>query len=38
MYVIINIVLPPAIDNKATKVYEEMKELNFNPRANFGNK
>lgn len=36
MYVIINIVLPPASDDKARKVYEEMKELNFNPRLNFG--
>jgi len=36
MYVVINIVLPPASDNKARKVYEEMKELDFNPRANFG--
>jgi hypothetical protein len=36
MFVIINIVLPQAIDNKATKVYEEMMELNFNPREIFG--
>jgi curved DNA-binding protein len=36
MYVVINIVLPPASNDKARKVYEEMKELNFNPRANFG--
>jgi curved DNA-binding protein len=36
MYVVINIVLPPASDNKARKIYEEMKELNFNPRTNFG--
>ena len=36
MFVVINIVLPPASDDKTRKVYEEMKELNFNPRADFG--
>lgn len=36
LYVILKIVLPPANTEKARKVYEEMKELNFNPRANFG--
>jgi curved DNA-binding protein len=36
LYVILSIVLPPAGDEKAKKVYEEMKNLNFNPRANFG--
>ncbi|MDX2442864.1 MAG: DnaJ C-terminal domain-containing protein [Bacteroidales bacterium] len=36
LYVVINIVLPPANDKKARKVYEEMKDLNFNPRVNFG--
>lgn len=36
LFVIINIILPPANDEKARKVYEEMKDLNFNPRANFG--
>ena len=36
LYVVINIVLPPASDENARKVYEEMKNLNFNPRANFG--
>lgn len=36
LYVVINIVLPPAKDEKSKKVYEEMKALNFNPRANFG--
>jgi len=35
MYVVINIVLPPANSEKARKVYENMKDLNFNPRANF---
>ncbi len=36
LYVIINIVLPPANNEKAKKVYEQMKDLNFNPRINFG--
>jgi len=36
LFVIINIILPPANDDKSRKVYEEMKDLNFNPRANFG--
>jgi curved DNA-binding protein len=36
LYVIISIVLPPANNEKAKKVYEQMKDLNFNPRNNFG--
>lgn len=36
LYVILNIALPPADSEKAKKVYEEMKDLNFNPRENFG--
>jgi curved DNA-binding protein len=36
LYAVINIVLPPADDEMSRKVYEEMKDLNFNPRANFG--
>jgi curved DNA-binding protein len=36
MFVVINIVLPPADNSEAKKVYEEMKNLNFNPRENFG--
>ena len=36
MYIVVNIVLPPADDEKSKKVYEAMKDLNFNPRANFG--
>ena len=36
LYFVVNIVLPPANDEKSRKVYESMKELNFNPRANFG--
>lgn len=35
LYVVIKIVLPPASDEKSTKLYEEMKSLNFDPRANF---
>lgn len=35
LFVICNIVLPPADDEKSRKVYEEMKDLNFDPRANF---
>jgi len=35
LYVVINIVLPPANTEKAKKVYESMKDLNFNPRENF---
>ncbi|CAG0910644.1 unnamed protein product, partial [Cyprideis torosa] len=35
LYVTINIALPPADSEKARKMYEEMKELNFNPRENF---
>lgn len=34
LYVVINIALPPADTVKAKKIYEEMKELNFDPRAN----
>lgn len=36
LYVVLNIVLPPANDAKSRKVYEEMKDLGFNPRSNFG--
>ena len=36
LYVIINIALPPADTEEAKKVYEQMKNLNFNPRVNFG--
>lgn len=36
LYVVINIVLPPADNEDAKKVYEQMKDLNFNPRINFG--
>ena len=36
LYVVLHIVLPPADDEKYKKVYEAMKDLNFNPRANFG--
>lgn len=36
LYVLINIKLPPADTEKAKKIYNEMKDLNFNPRANFG--
>ena len=36
LYVVINIVLPPADTEEAKKVYEQMKNLNFNPRVNFG--
>jgi curved DNA-binding protein len=36
LYVVLNIVLPPADNDKSKKVYEEMKNLNFNPRSNFG--
>lgn len=36
LYVVINIVLPPANDEKSREVYEKMKDLDFNPRANFG--
>lgn len=35
LYVVVDIVLPPAKDEKSKKVYEEMKKLNFNPRADF---
>ena len=35
LYVILNITLPPANSEKARKIYEEMKDLNFNPRENF---
>ncbi|MFA5669306.1 MAG: DnaJ C-terminal domain-containing protein [Balneolaceae bacterium] len=36
LYVIINIALPPADNEEAKKVYEQMKGLNFNPRINLG--
>ncbi len=36
LYVTINIALPPADTEEAKKVYEQMKNLNFNPRVNFG--
>jgi curved DNA-binding protein len=36
LYVTISIVLPPADSEKAKQMYEEMKDLNFNPRENFG--
>lgn len=36
LYVVINIVWPPADNEKARKIYEEMKDLNFDPRKNFG--
>lgn len=35
LYVVIKIVLPPASDEKSKKLYEEMKTLNFDPRAHF---
>jgi curved DNA-binding protein len=35
LYVVLNIVLPPVGDEQSKKVYEDMKNLNFNPRANF---
>ena len=37
LYVELQIVLPPADGDKATKLYEQMKDLNFNPRPGFGN-
>jgi len=36
LYVVPKIVLPPADTEKAKKMYEDMKNLNFNPRENFG--
>jgi curved DNA-binding protein len=36
LYVELQIVLPPADNEKANKLYEEMKNLNFNPRQGFG--
>jgi curved DNA-binding protein len=36
LYVVLNIVLPPANTEQSKKVYEEMKDLDFNPRSNFG--
>ncbi len=36
LYVVIEIVLPPANDDKSKELYEKMKNLNFNPRPNFG--
>ena len=35
LYVVLKIVIPPAKDDKSQKLYEEMKNLDFNPRANF---
>jgi curved DNA-binding protein len=35
LYVEFQIVLPPANDEKSTKLYEQMRELNFNPRPTF---
>ncbi len=35
LYVVIDIVLPPADNEKSRKIYEEMKNLNYNPRADF---
>ncbi|MDF7799668.1 DnaJ C-terminal domain-containing protein [Pontiellaceae bacterium B1224] len=37
LYVEFQIVLPPANDEKTTRLYEQMQELNFNPRPGFGN-
>jgi curved DNA-binding protein len=34
LYIVVNIVLPPADNEKAKKIYKEMSELKFNPRAN----
>lgn len=36
-YVVVQIVIPSSKDPKAVKLYEEMKNLDFNPRANFKN-
>jgi len=36
LYVILQIVLPPADNEKAKKLYEEMSKLNFYPRHHFG--
>jgi curved DNA-binding protein len=35
LYVVLNVVLPPGDSEKAKKIYEEMKTLNFDPRVNF---
>lgn len=35
LYVVLNIVFPSSNDKDALKLYEEMKNLNFNPRSNF---
>jgi curved DNA-binding protein len=35
LYVLLQIVLPPADDEKAQKVYEAMQELGFDPRPDF---
>lgn len=35
LYVILKVVLPSADDDKAKKIYEEMKTLKFNPRENY---
>ena len=34
LFVVLNIALPPANNQGARKLYEEMKDLNFNPREN----
>lgn len=34
LYVVINIILPPADTDKAKNMYEQMKTLNFDPRSN----
>ncbi len=36
IYVVVNIALPPADSDEAKNIYEQMKNLNFNPRAKFG--
>lgn len=36
LYVILQIVLPPADNGKAEKIYEEMSKLNFHPRQHLG--
>ncbi len=36
LYVTLKVVLPPADDEKAKKLYEEMSKLNFKPRQHLG--
>lgn len=36
LYVELQVVLPPADNEKTSQLYEEMKNLNFNPRQDFG--